>query len=142
MRTICDTLLDDARDGTPTAPGTAEILPTLRRLTEVLDTPSHLTVAADGPPLEAGVPPAFLERIVSPLLTNACRYARSKVAVRAYRAPDGVRIDVIDDGPGVPPRSPDSSSSPVGARIPATDTTERAWDCRWRDAWPAPPAAR
>ncbi|MEU1177085.1 HAMP domain-containing sensor histidine kinase [Streptomyces sp. NPDC005820] len=103
MRTICDTLLDDARGGAPTAPGTAEILPTLRRLTEVLDTPGHLTVAADGPPLEAGVPPALLERIVSPLLTNACRYARSKVAVRVYRAPDGVRVDVIDDGPGVPP---------------------------------------
>ncbi|KQV94228.1 HAMP domain-containing sensor histidine kinase [Streptomyces sp. Root369] len=103
MRTICDTLLDDARGGAPTAPGTAEILPTLRRLTEVLDAPSHLTVAADCPPLEAGVPPALLERIVSPLLTNACRYARSKVAVRAYRAPDGVRVDVIDDGPGVPP---------------------------------------
>ncbi|WP_406227626.1 sensor histidine kinase [Streptomyces anthocyanicus] len=103
MRTICDTLLDDARDGTPTAPGTAEILPTLRRLTEVLDAPSHLTVAADSPPLEAGVPPALLERIVSPLLTNASRYARSKITVHAYRAPDGVRIDVIDDGPGVPP---------------------------------------
>lgn len=65
--------------------------------------PSHLTVAADGPPLKAGVPPAFLERIVSPLLTNACRYARSHIAARAHRAPDGVRIDVIDDGPGVPP---------------------------------------
>ncbi|MGW2783113.1 sensor histidine kinase [Streptomyces populi] len=103
MRTICDTLLDDARGGALTAPGSAEILPTLRRLTEVLATPSHLTVAADGPPLEAGVPPALLERIVSPLLANACRYARSKIAVRAYRAPDGVRIDVIDDGPGVPP---------------------------------------
>lgn len=103
MRTICDTLLDDARVGALTAPGTAEILPTLRRLAEVLDAPGHLTVAADSPPLEAGVPPALLERIVSPLLTNACRYARSKVAVRAYRAPDGVRVDVIDDGPGVPP---------------------------------------
>ncbi|MEU5071898.1 sensor histidine kinase [Streptomyces asoensis] len=102
MRTICDTLLDDARGGALTAPGTAEILPTLRRLTEVLDAPDHLTVAADGPPLEAGVPPALLERIVSPLLANACRYARSQVAVRAYRAPDGVRIDVLDDGPGVP----------------------------------------
>jgi len=102
MRTICDTLLDDARDGALTAPGTAEVLPTLRRLIEVLDASSHLTVTADGPPLEAGVPPALLERIVSPLLTNACRYARSKVAVRAYRAPGGVRIDVTDDGPGVP----------------------------------------
>ncbi|MFJ9199027.1 sensor histidine kinase [Streptomyces flaveolus] len=102
MRTICDTLLDDAR-GALTAPGTAEVLPTLRHLTEVLDVSSHLTVAVDGPPLEAGVPPALLERIVSPLLTNACRYARSNIAVHAYRTPDGVRIDVIDDGPGVPP---------------------------------------
>ncbi|RZU36665.1 signal transduction histidine kinase [Streptomyces sp. BK022] len=103
MRTICDTLLDDARDGTLTAPGTAEVLPTLHRLTEVLDASSHLTVADDGPPLKAGVPPALLERIVSPLLVNACRYAHSEIAVRAYRAPDGVRVDVIDDGPGVPP---------------------------------------
>ncbi|MFI2758382.1 sensor histidine kinase [Streptomyces echinatus] len=103
MRTICDTLLDDARDGTLTAPGTADVLPTLRRLTEVLDASRHLRVAADGPPLKAGVPPALLERIVSPILTNACRYARSEIAVRAYRTSDGVRIDVIDDGPGVPP---------------------------------------
>ncbi|MET9014973.1 HAMP domain-containing sensor histidine kinase [Streptomyces olivaceoviridis] len=103
MRTICDTLLDDAHGGTLTAPGTAEVLPTLRRLTEVLDSSGHLTVAVDGPPLEAGVPPALLERIVSPLLTNACRYARSNISVRARRAPDGVRVEVIDDGPGVPP---------------------------------------
>ncbi|MFI1031498.1 sensor histidine kinase [Streptomyces sp. NPDC020951] len=103
MRTICDTLLDDARGGTLTAPGTAEVLPTLQLLAEALDTPGHLTVTIDGPHLEAGVPPAHLERIISPLLTNACRYARSNIVVRAYHAPDGVCIDVIDDGPGVPP---------------------------------------
>ncbi|MFJ1812268.1 MULTISPECIES: sensor histidine kinase [unclassified Streptomyces] len=102
MRTICDTLLDDARGGTLTAPGTAEVLPALRRLTELLDVPAHLTVTADGPPLVAGIPAALLERIVSPLLTNACRYAHSEAAVHAYRAPDGVRVEVIDDGPGVP----------------------------------------
>ncbi|GGY87396.1 hypothetical protein GCM10010300_34670 [Streptomyces olivaceoviridis] len=142
MRTICDTLLDDARGGTLTAPGTAEVLPTLRRLAEVLNTPSHLTIAVDGPPLEAGIPPALLQRVVSPLLTNTCRYARSHIAVRAYHAPDGVRIDVIDDGPGVPPLFAGQPSSPAGARIPATDTAERASDCRRRDVWPAPPAAR
>ncbi|MFG2353216.1 sensor histidine kinase [Streptomyces sp. NPDC048521] len=103
MRTICDTLLDDARGGTLTAPGTADVLPALRRLTELPPVPGHLTVTADGPHVEAGVPSALLERIISPLLTNACRYAHSKVAVRAYRAPDGVRVEVIDDGPGVPP---------------------------------------
>ncbi|MEU6261020.1 HAMP domain-containing sensor histidine kinase [Streptomyces sp. NPDC047043] len=103
MRTICDTLLDDARDGALTARGTAEIPPTLQRLVEALDMPGHLTLTADGPPVTAGVPPALLERIVSPLLANACRYARSSVTVRAHRTPGGVRIDIVDDGPGVPP---------------------------------------
>lgn len=103
MRTICDTLLADAREDAPTAPGVAEVLPTLHRLVELLGVPGHLTVAVDGPPLTAGVPPARLERIVSPLLANACRYARTTVAVRVHRAPDGVRLDVVDDGPGVPP---------------------------------------
>ncbi|MDV9178649.1 ATP-binding protein [Streptomyces sp. W16] len=103
MRTICDTLLADARDGTLVAPGTAQLLPTLRRLTEVLCVPAHLTVTVDGPCLVAGVPPALLERIVSPLLANACRYARYAVAVRVHRTPDGVAVDVTDDGPGVPP---------------------------------------
>ncbi|MER7838169.1 HAMP domain-containing sensor histidine kinase [Streptomyces sp. NPDC096040] len=103
MRTICDTLLEDARNGTLTAPGTVEVLPTLRRLTQALDVPDHVTLTTDGPPLVAGVPPALLERIVSPLLANACRYAHTSVAVRSYSAPDGVRVDVIDDGPGVPP---------------------------------------
>lgn len=103
MRTICDTLLDDAREGAPSAPGTADVLATLRRLTQGPGLPPHLTVTADGPPLEAGVPPALLERIVSPLLANACRYAHGEVALRVHRSPDGVRIEVTDDGPGVPP---------------------------------------
>ncbi|MDX2681930.1 HAMP domain-containing sensor histidine kinase [Streptomyces soliscabiei] len=103
MRTICDTLLDDARGGTLTAPGTVDLPPTLHRLAELLDVPPHLTVTTDSAPLTAGVPPALLERIVSPLLANACRYARAGVTVRAHRTPDGVRVDVVDDGPGVPP---------------------------------------
>lgn len=103
MRTICDTLLDDARGGAPAAPGTTEIPTTLQRLVKTLGVPSHLTLTVDGPPLVAGVPATLLERIVSPILANACRYAHSCVTVRAYRAPDGVRIDVADDGPGVPP---------------------------------------
>ena len=103
MRTICDTLLDEARGGTPTAPGTTEILPTLQALAEVLDVPGHLTLTLEVPRLMAGVPSTLLERIISPLLTNACRYADSEVAVHAHRTPDGVRIEVTYDGPGVPP---------------------------------------
>jgi len=105
MRSICDTLLNDAREGTTTAPGTAEVLPTLHRLAARLKAPAHLTVdvRGDSVPLEAGVQAALLERIVSPLLVNAVRYATSHVTVTARRESGGVRIDVTDDGPGVPP---------------------------------------
>lgn len=104
MRTICDTLLDDARGDASTVPGTADILSALCRLTERLDVPGHVQVVVDvaAPHLKAGVPPALLERIVSPLLDNALRYACARVTVVALRQPDGVRIDVTDDGPGVP----------------------------------------
>lgn len=104
MRSICDTLLDDAREGAPTAPGTAEVLPALRRLAAGLPRPARVTVEVHGPDerLEAGVQAALLERIVSPLLANALRYARSRVVVEARRTPDGVRVEVADDGPGVP----------------------------------------
>ena len=60
MSTVCDALLDDARGGVLTAPGTAEALPALRRLTGLPNVPDHLTVTADGPPLSAGSPPALL----------------------------------------------------------------------------------
>ncbi|GAB2765959.1 sensor histidine kinase [Streptomyces bullii] len=104
MRTICDTLMDDARDSASTAPGTADVLPVLRLLTERLEIPGHVQVVVDvpHPGMEAGVLPALLERIISPLLDNALRYARSHVTLVASRRPDGIRIDVDDDGPGVP----------------------------------------
>ncbi|MET8950399.1 HAMP domain-containing sensor histidine kinase [Streptomyces sp. NPDC004533] len=104
MRTICDTLLDDAREGAPTAPGTARVLPVLRQLAAGLDRPARVTaeVRVKDELLEAGVQAALLERIVSPLLGNALRYARAHITVEARRTRDGVRIDVTDDGPGVP----------------------------------------
>lgn len=107
MRTICDTLLNDARDSTQnttTAVGATAVAPVLRQLVEHLDTREQVKTVADvrGSHLEAGVAPALLERIVSPLLANGLRYARSTVTVSARQLPGGVRIDVIDDGPGVP----------------------------------------
>ncbi|MGW5866675.1 sensor histidine kinase [Streptomyces sp. NPDC055239] len=105
MDTICDTLLRDAREGTPATPGTVRVLPALRRLTEQLGDTGHLTLTVtEEPPLvEAGVTTALLERAVSPLLANAVRYARTHVTVQVGHEPDGVRVAVTDDGPGVPP---------------------------------------
>ncbi|MFF1692158.1 sensor histidine kinase [Streptomyces sp. NPDC058257] len=105
MNTICDTLLRDARENTPATPGTVRVLPALRGLTEQLGHEGHLTltVTEEVPLVDAGVTTALLERAVSPLLANAVRYARTHVTVHVGRAPDGVRVAVTDDGPGVPP---------------------------------------
>ncbi|MGW7425634.1 sensor histidine kinase [Streptomyces sp. NPDC054813] len=107
MRAICDTLLTEARENAlnpSAAPETTDVLAVLDRVVQLLDTPDAVTatVAPGGPDLAAGVAPALLERIVSPLLANAARYAHSDVTVAARRVPGAVRIDVVDDGPGVP----------------------------------------
>ncbi|MGA6153781.1 sensor histidine kinase [Stenotrophomonas sp. NPDC087984] len=107
MRTICDTLLRDARENAAdasTAPGMADVVSVLRHMTQRLAPPARVkaVVAADDTRLEAGVTPAFLERVVSPLLANAVRYARSTVTMTGRRTPGGVAIDITDDGPGVP----------------------------------------
>lgn len=125
MLTICDTLLNDARENalTPsTVPGTTGVVPVLRRLAQQLDAPHPVkaTVEAVCPQLEAGVTPALLERIVNPLLTNAVRYAHSRVTVSAHRRPGSVLIDVVDDGPGVPEAFAGELFQP-GRRADATD---------------------
>ncbi|MFF4038152.1 sensor histidine kinase [Streptomyces sp. NPDC001816] len=107
MRTICDTLLNDARENAlnpATAAATTDVGPVLNRLLQHVDPPDRLkaTVETGVQVVGAGVAPALLERILSPLLANAVRYARSSVIVSARRLPGSVRIDVVDDGPGVP----------------------------------------
>ncbi|WP_129293263.1 sensor histidine kinase [Streptomyces lydicus] len=103
MRTICETVLDDARAGAHVVPGTSDVMAVLRRLATRLEAPGKATVTVSGPDtLVAGAPAALLERIVAPLLDNALRYARTRVALRVSPEPDGVRVAVVDDGPGVP----------------------------------------
>ncbi|WP_372343372.1 sensor histidine kinase [Streptomyces sp. KL116D] len=108
MRTICDTLLDEARatgSGGGTATGTSDTLETLSGLTQLTYAPAHLSLSVElvaARPPRAGISPALLERVVGPLLANALRHARTRVVVRVGGEPDRVRIDVTDDGPGVP----------------------------------------
>ncbi|HYX45137.1 MAG TPA: ATP-binding protein [Acidimicrobiales bacterium] len=44
-----------------------------------------------------------LEQVVTNLVTNACRFARSLVAIEVSEAGDHVVLQVADDGPGFPP---------------------------------------
>ncbi|MFI6949971.1 sensor histidine kinase [Streptomyces sp. NPDC050422] len=141
MRTICDTLLDDARGTAATAlPGTAEILPALLRLVDHCSAPRKVEVAVADQGLTAGVPVALLERTVSPLLDNALRYARSSVRVTARGQEGSVLIEVTDDGPGVPPSfnadlfrpgrraDPDDGHGGAGLGLPLAQRLARSAD--------------
>jgi len=63
----------------------------------------HLDIRlAEGPEVEALAEPRYLQRALQNLVANACRHARHRVVIRLRGEPRLVRIDVEDDGPGVP----------------------------------------
>ncbi|MEU6896118.1 HAMP domain-containing sensor histidine kinase [Streptomyces sp. NPDC046557] len=104
MHTICDTLLDDARHSTVATRGATDVRSALVRLVAQLPpcgrVEVHVATGTEG--LTAGVPQALLERAVSPVLDNALRHARSRVGLSARRQEAYIRIEITDDGPGVP----------------------------------------
>ena len=56
---------------------------------------------ADDVPL-ALAPRGAIDRVVDELLGNALAYAQSRISVSVARDGDSVRVDVEDDGPGIP----------------------------------------
>ena len=62
-----------------------------------------LSLAVEQPerPLRVGVEHDLAERILQPVLENACRYAASAVSIDIDRAGATVRYAISDDGPGV-----------------------------------------
>jgi signal transduction histidine kinase len=62
-----------------------------------------LTLALEQPArvMRVGVERDLAERILQPVLENACRYARSTVSIDIERNGSSVRYAISDDGPGV-----------------------------------------
>ncbi|HEX8006876.1 MAG TPA: ATP-binding protein [Trebonia sp.] len=46
--------------------------------------------------------PEELSRMFRNLIDNAARYARHQVLITAVPAPDGITVEIADDGPGIP----------------------------------------
>lgn len=98
MEATLATLMSAARAEAGAPPGVCDAARVLRELAR----DRGCTLAGDLPGgLAAGVDADVLERILSPLLDNAERYA-SGVAVGARREDGAVVIEVRDDGPGIP----------------------------------------
>ncbi|MFS4092773.1 sensor histidine kinase [Streptomyces sp. AF1A] len=64
----------------------------------------ELAIPAD---LDVAVPTELVVALLAPLLENGLRHARSRVWVTARIRPQGVVIDVLDDGPGFDPAEVD-----------------------------------
>ncbi|HYJ66874.1 MAG TPA: ATP-binding protein [Nocardioidaceae bacterium] len=67
--------------------------------------PTHhgITVEVRGDATEVRGDPEWIDHIVTNLIGNACRHARSRVTVTVGAAAGSGRLEVADDGPGLPP---------------------------------------
>jgi len=110
---LIDEILTYARLGSETANG-GELQTSLvdcramaRRVIDALR-PLHGDIRielVEGPEVEIQAEPRYLQRALQNLVANACRHARGRVVIRLQGEPRLVRVDVEDDGPGIPAAS-------------------------------------
>jgi signal transduction histidine kinase len=124
MTALLDDLMAQAAQVITEAPGNCQVEPVVRAV--LADVPGvagkeQLRRTTDVPAgLEVGVTADVLARILTPLVGNAARYAGTAVTVHGARVAGGVRIQVHDDGPGVPHEFADRVFDP-GARADSED---------------------
>ncbi|MFD4700444.1 ATP-binding protein [Streptomyces niveus] len=104
MRQICDALLSEVRTRESPAPGRCRFPDVIHRLLArgPAQDPGSPTVTIRGDHADIGVSEEVAERILTPLLDNARRYARHTVTVRCAAGTGRITLYVGDDGPGVP----------------------------------------
>jgi signal transduction histidine kinase len=106
LRELVEQLLDLSRLDAEAVPINPQPVRVRERLEEIVRTVSPLQdvrieIEAD-PALVALVDVDALDRIVSNLIVNACRYGEPPVTVRATQEHGVLRVTVEDAGPGVP----------------------------------------
>ncbi|MFE7127831.1 sensor histidine kinase [Streptomyces sp. NPDC057617] len=114
MGQICETLLSEARTRTGQTPGSCNV-PALAHELALRGTdgpPQTPMIEVHGGPATAGVSAALAERILSPLLDNARRYATHTVVIECTAVAGTIRVTVADDGPGIPEDFRDSLFEP------------------------------
>jgi two-component system OmpR family sensor kinase len=103
---IVDALVAAARAESGPVKGTADAYEVAAEATAAcagLAAERHVLLDVEQPaqPVRLGVDPDLAERILQPVLENACRYGAKHVHVSIERRDSTVRYAVTDDGPGV-----------------------------------------
>jgi signal transduction histidine kinase len=105
---IVDALVAAARHEAGAVRGTADAYEVAEDVSEacaglVSDHRVELEVEQPDRPVRLGIDADLAERILQPVIENACRYGSSHVRVSIERRDSTVRYVVADDGPGVSP---------------------------------------
>ena len=79
-----------------------ELCEQLRDELETIRDETAIAVANPYPTLEVEAEERYLHRVLQNLVTNALRYAQSRIVMRVEESEDQVVIHVDDDGPGIP----------------------------------------
>ncbi|MEU2667910.1 ATP-binding protein [Streptomyces sp. NPDC007164] len=117
MQQICDSLLSEVRTRNALTPGRSRFPDIAHRLAQrcaaQFPEAPPVTVGADGAQdVTIGVSEDVAERILTPLLDNARRYANQSVTLACAPGAGEITLYVSDDGPGVPPDFVDSLFEP------------------------------
>ena len=106
LRTLVEQLLDLSRLDAEAVVIKPQLVRVRDRLEEIVSAASldFVSIGIDiDPQLEAEVDVHALDRIVTNLIVNACRYGAPPVTVSAVQAGELLHVTVQDHGPGVPP---------------------------------------
>jgi signal transduction histidine kinase len=99
---IVDALVAAARHEATGVRGTADAYTVASEASAGLDDREiDFEIEDPGAPVRLGIDADLAERILQPVLENACRYGSSRVRVSIERRDSTVRYLVADDGPGV-----------------------------------------
>jgi signal transduction histidine kinase len=103
---VVDALVAAARSEAGATRGTADAYSVAEDAAEacaslVADTGVELEIEEPAGPVRLGIEADLAERILQPVLENACRYGATHVRVSIERRDSTVRYLVADDGPGV-----------------------------------------
>jgi signal transduction histidine kinase len=100
-RTV-DALVTAARHETAAVRGTADAFAVASAAKDACSTADRdIEIDRPNQPMRLGVDAELAERILQPLVENACRYGRHTIRLSVQRGRDGIRYAVEDDGPGI-----------------------------------------
>lgn len=114
---IVDSLVAAARHEAGAVRGTADayaVAADVAAACASLASETHVELEIERPerPVRLGIDADLAERILQPVLENACRYGATHVRVSIERQDSTVRYVVADDGPGVSPDEHESIFEP------------------------------